>query len=114
GTISSALTAGTGKIGIRIPSHPFALLLAEAFGKPLTATSANVSGEVEAVSAEDVRTIFEDSVDLILDGGPVPGAEGSTVVDMTYSPPRQVRKGRIAFSRVLEVLGFSVTEAHDW
>ncbi|HOG08057.1 MAG TPA: L-threonylcarbamoyladenylate synthase, partial [Syntrophales bacterium] len=49
------LTGGTGKIGIRLSSHPVARELARRLGGPLTATSANLSGRQEAVSARDVR-----------------------------------------------------------
>lgn len=112
--IPGDLSAGTGKIGVRIPSHPVALELLRSFGKPLTSTSANRSGEEEAVAADEVLAAFGDEVDLIIDGGGTPGEKGSTVVDVTYSPPRLVRDGWIPFKSVLESLGYAATEDHDW
>nr|HPJ96710.1 L-threonylcarbamoyladenylate synthase [Syntrophales bacterium] len=53
-SLSDRLTAGTGKIGVRISSHPIARLLAGEFGGPLTSTSANRSGQKECVTAQEV------------------------------------------------------------
>ncbi len=112
--IPGGLPAGTGKIGVRIPSHPVSLQLIRSFGHPLTSTSANRSGEEAATTAAEVLSAFGDEIDLIIDGGTTPGKVGSTVVDVTYSPPRLVRDGWIPFKRVLDELGYAATEDHDW
>ncbi|MBI3610396.1 MAG: threonylcarbamoyl-AMP synthase [Nitrospirae bacterium] len=112
--LPSGLTGGTGKIGIRIPAHPMALKLLQTAGQSLTATSANLSGRPGATTAAQVEENLGSCVDLILDGGPVPGGLESTIVDATLHPPRQVREGRIPFRDVLQTLGLSLTEDHEW
>jgi len=92
------LTAGTGTVGIRMPGHPVALGLVRAAGVPVTAPSANPSGAEPPTTAEAVRRFFEGQIDLILDGGPTPGGQPSTVLDVSVSPPRLIRAGAIDLS----------------
>ncbi len=94
--VPEALTAGTGTIGLRVPGHPVALALVRASGVPITAPSANPSGEAPPTTAEAVRHHFEGRVDLILDGGPTAGGTGSTIADCTVWPPRIIRQGPVA------------------
>ncbi|MEK6683296.1 MAG: L-threonylcarbamoyladenylate synthase [Nitrospirota bacterium] len=112
--VTSALTGGTGKIGIRIPSHPVALQLLQAAGQALTATSANRSGQPGAATANRVEKTIGPKLDLILDGGATPGGPGSTIVDATFHPPRLIREGKIPFRDILSSLGLSSTEDHEW
>lgn len=91
--ISTLLTAGTGKIGVRLSSHPIATWLSKAIGVPITGTSANISGEAACLDAEEVHNAFSTGVDLILDGGKTQGGKGSTVLDITTDPPRVLREG---------------------
>lgn len=93
--ISPLLTAGTGKIGIRLSSHPLALALVRATGVPVTGTSANETGEPACVLAEEVFRSLGDRVDLILDGGRTAGGKGSTVLDVTVHPPVILRPGMV-------------------
>jgi L-threonylcarbamoyladenylate synthase len=88
------LRGGSGTIGLRISSHPIARLIVETVDAPLTSTSANPSGEGELPDIQSIAQAFGDQVDLIVDGGTVPGV-GSTVVDLTVTPPRVVREGMI-------------------
>lgn len=97
------LCGDTGKIGVRISSHPWAGALVEAAGAPVTATSANVAGmEMALTPAEVKRQLVSPGPDMILDGGPVEGGLPSTIVDCTTSPPIQVRKGMVALSELAE------------
>lgn len=98
------LTADTGKIGIRVSSHPLAVLLASGLAGPLTATSANPSGAPECSSAEEVIRALGDLPDAVIDGGPTRGGSGSTIVDITVSPPRLLREGVIPDSLIRSVL----------
>jgi len=93
--LSPLLTAGTGKIGLRLSSHPPATGLAQAFGKPITGTSANLSGQPSISSAQAVLDSLGDQVDLVLDGGQTKGGLGSTILDVTMDPPRILREGLI-------------------
>jgi len=100
-SIPPLLTAGTGKIGIRLSSHPVARELARRLGGPLTATSANLSGQKEAVSAQEVRANLRHlEPGALLDGGPAPGGRGSTVLDVTTDPPMLLREGAIPLARI--------------
>jgi L-threonylcarbamoyladenylate synthase len=90
------LTGGAPSVAVRIPAHDVALQLIAALGVPLAATSANLSGQPEAVTAEEVRDALGERVRLILDGGRCPGGVASTVVDVTVAPPLIRRRGALA------------------
>ena len=100
GRVNPGLTAGTGKIGIRISSHPVATALAEALGGPITATSANLSGKKECSSAGDVLDQIGGRLDGVIDGGLTAGGQGSTILDVTCDPPRILRHGAISAARL--------------
>lgn len=91
--ISGYLTAGTGKIAVRVPGESFALQLARKIPFPITATSANPSGLPPASDAETVIQYFGDQLDLIIDGGKTPGGMPSTLVDSTGDMVKIVREG---------------------
>ena len=78
--IPEALTAGRDRVGVRIPDHPLALSLLERVA-PITATSANRSGEPSARRAAELDPEIREAVESVLDGGAVGGTE-STVVDV--------------------------------
>ena len=102
-SIARAALGGGVTVAIRVPAHATARELASAFGFPLTATSANASGEPAAETADDVaRTV--PGVDLILDGGRVTGGLPSTLVRVEGDAPTLVRAGAIAWDRVLKSL----------
>jgi len=94
-TVLDVLTAGTGSVAVRIPAHAVTLELISALGAPLAATSANLSGQPEAVTAEEVQDALGARVTLVLDGGRCPGGVASTVVDLTSSPPTIRRRGAL-------------------
>lgn len=102
--ISPRLTAGTGKIGIRVSSHPIADSLANCLGGPITATSANLSGAPECLTAGEVLATLGNRIDLIIDGGLSPGGKGSTFIDITVNPPVCLREGTIDFSLIEDSL----------
>ncbi|MBI4591150.1 MAG: threonylcarbamoyl-AMP synthase [Candidatus Rokubacteria bacterium] len=89
------VTAGTGTVGIRVPGHPVAFGLVRAAGCPVTAPSANVSGEEAPTTAEEVQRRLEGKIELILDGGATRGGLPSTILDVTVTPPRLLRRGAI-------------------
>ncbi|HUH67064.1 MAG TPA: L-threonylcarbamoyladenylate synthase [Syntrophales bacterium] len=93
--LSGLLTAGTGKIGIRLSSHPVATALARKLGRPITATSANLSGGPECTAALQVAEEIGDRIDAIVDGGNTPGGVGSTIIDVTADSPVILREGTI-------------------
>ena len=88
---------GRPTLGIRLPDHEVPRALARALG-PLAASSANISGEPDATTAQRVEESLGDDLALILDDGPVRGGVPSTVVDCSDpdSPPRVLREGAIS------------------
>jgi L-threonylcarbamoyladenylate synthase len=82
-------------IAVRVPNHPVCLALIEGLGKPITGTSANVSGQPAALTAEEVKQQLAGRIDLIVDGGKCPGGRESTIVDVTHEPPTILRQGII-------------------
>lgn len=98
--IPSALTAGTGTIGIRLPNDEDVCSLVRACGGALTATSANAAGKPPARTAHDVENYFGAGVDLIFDGGTVTVTEPSTVVDVSVTPARLIREGAVSLRQL--------------
>ena len=98
--MSRRLTAGTGKVGIRISAHPLVGRLFASYPAPITTTSANPTGQPSARDARTVSSYFPEGLDCILDTGPVPGGIGSTVVDVTGEAPAILREGAISARRI--------------
>ncbi len=103
--ISPLLTAGTGKIGIRYSSHTIAVELAKSIGRPVTGTSANLSGQPSCTTAQEVFDCFGFDVDLILDNGPTAGGRGSTILDVTVNPCTVLREGIVSGADIKSVTG---------
>lgn len=80
-------------IGIRLPAVPWLQALIRETGVALVTTSANISGEGEIDSAQEVIRVFKGKVDLIVDGGQTPGGKPSTVIDLTGEKPILIREG---------------------
>jgi L-threonylcarbamoyladenylate synthase len=99
--LPTLLTAGTSTIGVRQSSHPFARQLLRAFGRPITATSANISGHDAAVDAHGVKAQFGKLIDLVFDGGKAPGILGSTIVGLDGSQLKLIREGVISYDEIM-------------
>jgi len=82
-------------IAVRVPNHPTCLALLQDLARPVIGTSANLSGQPPALTADEVRQQLGDRIDLIIDGGECPGGKESTVVDITREPPVVLRQGII-------------------
>jgi L-threonylcarbamoyladenylate synthase len=102
-TLPAVLTGGAATIGLRVPDHAAPRALAQALG-PLPVTSANRSGQPEAVDAGTIVEQLGDDIDLVLDGGPATGGPASTVVDASVTPIRILRDGAVSVARLDEVL----------
>lgn len=90
----------------RAPDHPVAQALIAATG-PLLTTSANVSDEPDTLDADDVLVAFAtqaDGLDAVVDGGRVPGAHASTVLDLSVTPALVLRTGPITAAQLAEVI----------
>lgn len=103
--VASLARAGLDSVALRVPDHPVARALLEAFGKPIVAPSANRSGRVSPTRAEHVRADLEGRVDLILDGGPTRVGVESTIVACLADGPVLLRPGGVARAEIERVLG---------
>ncbi len=83
------------KVAVRMPGESFALRLARATGFPITATSANISGMPPGKNVSMVSNYFDDSIDLIIDGGESDGTLPSTIVDVSGDELTVLRKGAV-------------------
>jgi L-threonylcarbamoyladenylate synthase len=92
-----------GTIGVRMPDHPIALALLHKIG-PLAVTSANISGQDNANTAEEVSRQLFGRVHLILDGGRSSGGVPSTVVNCTGSSLTILREGPISLEAIRAAL----------
>ncbi len=103
--LPAELTGGSATIGLRLPAHDAPRAIALALG-PLPVTSANRSGEPPATDAAEVLAQLGGSpeLDLVLDGGPMPGNVASTVVDCAGGPARILRRGTIPTEVLAAVL----------
>jgi len=109
-SVSPVITGGSEKIAVRVPDHPVPLTLIQRLGKPITGTSANLTGRPNPLTAEDVREQMGGSIDLIIDGGRCQGDIASTVVDLTVEPPMIVREGAISRDDIATVCEVRVKE----
>ena len=89
------MTGGGNTIGLRMPDHPVALGVLRAFGAPLVCPSANLTGRRAPMSARDVLDDLDGAIDLVLDGGETTDRTPSTVLDVTVTPARLLREGKI-------------------
>ncbi len=101
--LSSLLTGESATIGVRISPHPVARIFGQIWGRPMTATSANLSGMPASSTAEEVRHFFGAGVDCILDGGQTPGGMCSTVVGLYKGKLQLIRSGMIDFSSLIQI-----------
>jgi L-threonylcarbamoyladenylate synthase len=97
-----------GSVGVRVPESARVRDVCRALEGPVTATSANPTGEPPPRTAEEAARLFlgrSEVPDLLLDEGPCRHGQPSTVVDLTGSSPRLLREGAVLRRRIEEVLG---------
>jgi L-threonylcarbamoyladenylate synthase len=98
------VTHGASTLAVRVTEHPVAQKLAKLAGGVIVSTSANISGDEPAKSAQEAKEIFGNKVDVILDSGPSPRSESSTVVDLTGEEIWLLRKGTVSGQQIMETL----------
>ncbi|MGZ4794621.1 MAG: L-threonylcarbamoyladenylate synthase [Acidimicrobiia bacterium] len=103
--VSRVATGGLDTVGLRVPAHPLALALLDAFGGAIAAPSANRFGRVSPTTADAVRRDLGNDVDLVLDGGPCAVGVESTIVDCTTDEVRVLRLGGVTLEMLAAVLG---------
>jgi L-threonylcarbamoyladenylate synthase len=103
--IPAPLVNSTGGVGVRISSQPIATELVKALGRPLTATSANPSGQLPARTVEEAKTIFGGRIDIFVDGGELTSKTGSTVAEINGDMIKIIREGEIGKTKLQRVVG---------
>lgn len=101
------LNPGIYSVGIRIPNHIETLAVVSAFGRPITTTSCNVSGERVCVNENDVKSVFLDAIsnsDLFLANIQDSGEKVSTIIDLSGDEPKIIRVGGISEDLLREYL----------
>lgn len=99
-TLAAAVTSGTGAVGVRVPADEVARRICAACGHPVTATSANVSGQPGTADPDEVERSLGDRIDLLIDAGPTRGGAPSTIVDVSGVSPTLVRAGVIPWEEI--------------
>lgn len=100
GVVSKKAQGKTETLGLRMVDNKIVLKIVTFFGKPITSTSANVSGEVTARSLDEfLETVpkeKQDLIDLFIDAGEIPESLPSTIVDTTGKELRVLRQGKVS------------------
>lgn len=102
--VPAELLGSTGKIGVRVSGSAVARRLSETLSSPITATSANPAGKSPPNAPEEVIGYFNGTIDILIDGGRLPGRSGSTVVDASGEGIRVVREGEVPAEEILKAL----------
>src|SRR5262249_43181876 len=99
------VTGGRPTVGVRVPDHPLARALLDAFDGGIAAPSANRFGRARRATAAHVRADLADDVSVVLDGGPCRVGVESTIVDVTGAEPAILRLGGVSRADIERVLG---------
>jgi L-threonylcarbamoyladenylate synthase len=94
-------------VAVRLTGHAVMRQLLDAFGQPITSTSANLPGQPPARNAQEVASVLtglDDLGSLILDAGLLPPAAPSTLVDCSVEPPRLIRAGAITLEALTRIV----------
>jgi L-threonylcarbamoyladenylate synthase len=102
------VTGGQSSVGLRVPSHPIARELLEAFGGAIAAPSANRFGRISPTTAAHVREDLGADVDLILEGGASDIGIESTIVDLSSGDAVLLRPGAISHQQLQELINIKI------
>ena len=103
--IPSIVTGGRDTVAVRVPDHRVPLALMKGLGRPITGTSANISGRSDLATALEVEEFLGDKLDCIIEDTQLPHGQSSTVVELTGSRPRLLRAGIVPSEAIEEVCG---------
>ena len=102
--VPEIVRAGGSTVGLRCPDHPATLELLESCGLPLAAPSANLSGAPSPKSAQDVLDQLDGNIHAVIDGGVCGIGTESTIIDMSQTPYRILRRGALSEEAIAQVL----------
>jgi len=98
------VTCGLASVGVRIPNHPVAIRLISLCDGLLVGTSANKTGEKPPKTAREATKQLGEQVDIVLNGGPTPLRQESSIIDLTSTKPKMLREGPIKLEDILNAL----------
>jgi L-threonylcarbamoyladenylate synthase len=98
--LARGVSAGTDRVGVRVPADSITRAICAAVGRPITATSANISGESATSDPDIVERTLGGAVDFLLDTGRTLGGAPSTIIDATGAAPVLVREGAIRWDEI--------------
>jgi L-threonylcarbamoyladenylate synthase len=101
-SVSDIVSGGGRTIAVRIPAHPIPTALARGVGTAIVGTSANLSGQPSALTAEEAREQLGTKVNFIIEGE-CPGGRESTVVDLSGEKPVILREGAISIEALRQI-----------
>lgn len=96
--LAEGVVSAKGTLAIRVTAHPVAKFLAEQLGRPVVATSTNLSGAGDLYEAKEIIKIFSEksiAPDAILDYGVLPKAKPTTIVSVVQGEVKTLRSGEI-------------------
>ena len=96
-----------GTVMLRMPLHPVAIELLRETG-PMAVSSANISGQPPATTAEDAKNQLGSAVNVYLDGGECAVGTASTIIDLSHRAPKLLREGAVPAEKIAEILGVDV------
>jgi L-threonylcarbamoyladenylate synthase len=99
-TLAAGAVGANGLVGVRVPADAIARAVCAAAGRPVSATSANISGAPATADPDVVERTLGGAIDFLLDTGPAPGGEPSTIVEVGRGTVRVVRHGAIAWDEI--------------
>ncbi|MSO21398.1 MAG: threonylcarbamoyl-AMP synthase [Acidobacteria bacterium] len=102
--IPREVTAGYGTVGIRLPKSAIAIALIDALGGPITASSANLSGQPECLTAQAVESSIGAGLKLVLDGGASAERCPSTVISLIGDEMKLLREGAVSIKAISDFL----------
>ncbi len=105
--VSYLLTAGRNTIALRIPDSEFCKMLVSDFEGPITATSANISGEEPSQDCREIIERFgreEIQPELVVDAGVLPKSDPSTIIDITGNMPKILRINQTNKENLMSIL----------
>lgn len=113
GRVAAEAVGGRPTIGLRVPAHPVALALLQAFGGGVAGPSANRFGQVSPTTAAHVVADLDGRVSVVLDGGPTAVGVESTIVDLVGPVPLLLRPGGVPVAELEAVLGEPVPDGRS-
>jgi len=102
--LPNIVTCGSASVGVRIPNHTVAIQLISLCNGLLVGTSANKTGKKPPKTAQDATKQLGRQVDFVLDGGPTPLGQESSIVDLTSEKPQILREGPVKLVQIMNAL----------